>query len=135
MQCTTGGWVWLLDRVVHHWFRESTLKPTNDHLTIRESNWPCNIYVLKNAKVPEHDPWLLRKPSVMLRLTELRRSGTHPFEYQWLHVEIQDQFEDHLSIYTDGSKDQNRVAAAAVCQWKKFGVCMLDESSIITAEA
>ena len=30
-------------------------------------------------------------------------------EYQWLHAEIQGQFEDHLSKYTDGSTDQGSI--------------------------
>ena len=50
---------------------------------------------------------------------ELRKSGTHPLEYQRLHAQIQGQFEDHFSIYTDGSKDHGRIAAAAVCQQLK----------------
>ena len=61
--------------------------------------------VLKNAKVPKHPLWLLTKPCIIFQLTELR-SGIHPLEYQRLHIEIESQFEDHLSIYTDGSKDQ-----------------------------
>ena len=56
--------------------------------------------ILADTNVPEHPPWLLRKPSVILQLTELRKSGTHPLEYQRLHAEIQCQFEDHISVYT-----------------------------------
>ena len=73
------------------------------------------------------------KPSVILRLTKLRMIGTHPLEYQRLHIEIWDQFEDHVSM--DGSKDQNQGDAVAVCQRNKFGVCHPDQSSIFTAEA
>ena len=65
---------------------------------------------------------------------ELRKVGTHPHEYQRLHIEIQDQFEDHVSIYIDGSKDQNLIAATAVCQRNKFGVRLPDQSSTFTAE-
>ena len=68
-------------------------------------------------------------------ITELRKSGTHPLEYQRLHAKIQCQFEDHISIYTDGSKDHGHVAAAAVFRWLKFGVRIPDQSSIFTAEA
>ena len=45
------------------------------------------------------------------------------------------QFEDHLSICIDGSKDQCHVAAAAVCARLKFGVCIPDQISIFTVEA
>ena len=57
---------------------------------------------------------------------------THPLEYQRLHAEIQDQFEDHFSRYTDGSKDQGRVAAAAVCRQLKLGIRIPDQSLIFT---
>ena len=50
------------------------------------------------GKVPEHPQWLLKKPSVCLPLTELRKLGTHPPEYQRLPAESQGQFEDHLMI-------------------------------------
>ena len=89
--------------------------------------------MLEDNQVPEHPPWLLSKPSIIL--TELRKVGTHLLEYQRLHIEIQDQFEDHISTYTDSSKDQNRVAATAVCQQNKCCVCLPDQSYIFTAEA
>ena len=62
-------------------------------------------------------------------------SGTHPLDYQRLQIEIQNQFEDHFSIYTDGCKDQSQVAAVAVCQRNKFGICIPEQSSTFTAEA
>ena len=74
-----------------------------------------DLDVLAHTKVAEHPLCLLRKPSLILQLIELRKSGTHPLEYQRLHAEIKSQFEDDLSIYIDGSKDQCHVAAAAVC--------------------
>ena len=88
--------------------------------------------VLVGIKVPEKTQWLLRKLLVILRLAELRKSGMHPLEYQRLHAEIHGQFEDHLSIYTDGSKDKVHVAAAAVCQLIKLSV---SKRSSFTAEA
>ena len=78
---------------------------------------------------------VLRKPLVILQLMELTKSGTHPLEYQRLYAEIQGQFEDHFSIYTDGFKDDGHVAAAAVCWQKNIGVRLPDQSSIFTAEA
>ena len=91
--------------------------------------------ILADTNVPEHPPWLLRKPSVILQLTELRKSGTHPLEYQRLHAKIQCQFEDHISIYTDGSKDQGHIAAAAAFLRLKFGVQIPDKSCIFKVEA
>ena len=52
------------------------------------------------------------------------RTEEDPFENHRVHLEIQGKFEDHISIYADGSKDQSQVAAAEVHQ-----------SSIITLKA
>jgi hypothetical protein len=40
-----------------------------------------------------------------------------------------------ISIYTNGSKDQNRVAAAAVIKNDIFSACLPNESTMFTAEA
>ena len=36
--------------------------------------------ILADTTVPEHLPWLLRKPLVIIQLTELRKSRTQPLE-------------------------------------------------------
>ena len=72
--------------------------------------------ILAETNVPEHLPWLLRKPLVILQLAELRKSGTHALEYQRLQAEIQGSLKIISPyIYTDGSKEQGRIAIAAVC--------------------
>ena len=40
-----------------------------------------------------------------------------------------------VEIYTDGSKDKNKVAAAAVINHDVFSVRLLNEATIFTAEA
>ena len=79
-----------------------------------------DLDVLANTNVQEHYPVVVKKPSVNLPLTELRKSGTLPLEYLRLYVKIQCHFED-ISIGTDGSKDHDCVATAAVFRRLKFG--------------
>jgi hypothetical protein len=85
--------------------------------------------------VLELPPWSGRRPSVILRLAELRKSAMHPLTYQKLHADIQHEYADHYSIYTDGSKDKGRVAAAAVCRGLEVVTRIPDQSSIFMTEA
>ena len=78
---------------------------------------------------------VVRKPSVFLQPRKLRISGTCPLKYQRLPAEIQGQFEDHLSKYTDGSKGQGQVASTEVYQWLIFGIYIPNQSLIFTEEA
>ena len=68
-------------------------------------------------------------------MNQFHKTKTHPFTYQEKHQNILQQHPDYLCIYTDGSKDYNKTACAAVLnkiiKTKAFPM----ESSIFTAEA
>ena len=71
---------------------------------------------------------------VILQLTEMRKSGTHPIEYHRLHAEIQGQFVDHLPIYLFTFMVL-KTKAPAVYLWLKFSVRIPNQSSIVTPGA
>jgi ribonuclease HI len=79
--------------------------------------------------------WELSKPSVNLDLSKDKKSDTHSLEFIQKFRELKQEFSTHNEIYTDGSKDQNNVASAAVCGNVIFSARLPNNSSIFTAEA
>ena len=59
-------------------------------------------------------PWQIRKPNINLSLSELKKSDTPPLTYRSRFLDIRDRFPLHMPCYTDGSKEGETVAAAAV---------------------
>ena len=59
---------------------------------------------------------------------------TNPLFYQTKFLEIKPQYED-ISIYTDGSKQYNKVGCASVHKQETAKIRLPDHSSIFSAEA
>jgi len=59
-------------------------------------------------------PWLLSLPSVDFSLTVLSKSDTNPEIFQSKFLEVCEGLQDHYHIYTDGSRMNSLVGAAAV---------------------
>jgi hypothetical protein len=64
--------------------------------------------------IPENPPWLNQKPTFNFELTQHKKSETNPVLIQQHFAEIRSVTSENSSIYTDGSKDGDRVASAAV---------------------
>jgi ribonuclease HI len=79
--------------------------------------------------------WELSKPSVNLDLSKDKKSDTNSLEFIQKFRELKQHFSTHNEIYTDGSKDQNNVASAAVYRNDIFSVRLPNNTSIFTAEA
>ena len=80
-------------------------------------------------------PWQLKKPSVIFQLATLRKSETPPLKYQQQFLNIRASFSSHRAFYTDGSKDKDKVSAAAVFRNHTYTKRLQGECSIFTAEA
>ena len=85
--------------------------------------------------MPQIPPWIIKNPKVNLQLNQLHKTKTHPFTYQEKHQNILQQYPDYLCIYTDGSKDHNKTACAAVLNKIIKTKALPMDSSIFTAEA
>ena len=64
--------------------------------------------------VPSIPSWKLHQPEVNLSLTNDKKDCTDALLFRSKFVELKGQYEGYNAIYTDGSKDGNKVAAAAV---------------------
>ena len=95
---------------------------------------PANINI-KTNKLLNFPPWQMVKPTVNLDLTKFAKSTTNQLIYQQYFAELKSSYPDHVSIYTDGSKDGVSVTAAAIVNSQPLTCRLPDDSSIFSAEA
>ena len=95
---------------------------------------------IQKDKIEEHfvseiASWCIRKPEVNLNLHTGKKSDSNPHLLKESFHQLQSQFIDYQCIYTDGSKEENKVGCASFTN----GICktlrLPDGSSIFTAEA
>ena len=84
--------------------------------------------------IPEVPPWTLHHPKVCLDLSDLSKKNTPPHVYIQEFNEIKDQHSYCTPIYTDGSKDNDRVGCGAIFNNISFQQRLPSCASIFTAE-
>ena len=84
--------------------------------------------------VPEIPPWKIQKPTVLFQLSSNKKSDTSPLEFQSKFNELKSLFPNHIPIYTDGSKEGDKVGCASVSDLHTSKMRLPAESSIFTAE-
>ena len=96
-----------------------------------------NIYVknIKPFKLPVNEPWTIDPPHIIFDLNINKKSVTNPLFYQNKFLEIKSQYKDYFSVYTDGSKQDNKVGCASVHKQETAKIRLPDHSSIFAAEA
>ena len=92
-----------------------------------------NIAPYTISSVP---PWNLHTALFVFELHHLGAKGNVPPNIYLSKLnELLDVFTGHHRVFTDGSKDGDKVGAAAVCNGEKRSVRLPDRSSIFSAEA
>ena len=86
------------------------------------------------VRSPECPPWLLQQPNILFNLSDLRKRDTCPLVFQSMLLELFCRFPRHRKVYTDGSKEDKRIAMALVCDDHEFSCRINDEAFICTAE-
>ena len=94
-----------------------------------------NLKTISKHSLLTTPPWQLVRPNVNLHLTRFKKSTTNQLVFQQEFLEFLNQYPSYQAIYTDGSKDGEKVAAATVTPTSKMGTRLPDDSSIFTAEA
>ena len=69
--------------------------------------------LIQTMSLPDGPPWTIQKPHIDLFLTHQKKHLGDDCMFQSLFAEIKSYYSDHRAIHTDGSKTENRVAAAA----------------------
>lgn len=102
---------------------QALLREMNIHL---ESVAQCTIMPLP--------PWELVYPEVDLSLASHQKSSTPDQLYRALFHEHRESLPDYIPVFTDGSKTETQVGAAAVCLHNKVSDFLPVETSSYTAE-
>ena len=100
---------------------------------LNESN--INVKNIKPFKLPVKEPWTIDPPNIIFDLNINKKSMTNPLFYQTKFLEIKSQYKDYISIYTDGSKQDNKVGCTLVHKQETAKIRLPDHSSIFSAEA
>ena len=124
--------------------------PNPDLFTPASLTPPLGIRILshlENSEIPlksvqnklstKTPPWLFPTPNVDLSLTSLKKGTTPPTAYKQAFLELSESYDGYTHIFTDGSKINEKSAAAAIVgkNLRDPLSCRLpDHSSIYSAE-
>jgi ribonuclease HI len=97
-------------------------------------NTQIDLSNILKANISETPPWLLQQPRVLFTLHDGKKSETHPSIFHNSYLELLSQFENYTKIYTDGSKDEDKAAAAFVSGKHTTKVRLPNGTSIFSAE-
>ena len=84
--------------------------------------------------IPHVPPWTMHHPKVCLDLSGLAKKDTPSHVYIQRFNEIKDQYSYCTPIYTDGSKDNDRVGCGLVINNSSIKQRLPSNASIFTAE-
>ena len=84
--------------------------------------------------IPEVPPWTLDQPRVILDLSKLSKKDTSSLVFTQKYNEIKDEHSFCVPVYTDGSKDNDRVGCAAIINNISIKRSLPNNASIFTAE-
>ena len=90
--------------------------------------------LIQTVSLPEDPPWTIQKPHIDLFLTHEKKHLGDDCMFQSLFAELKGYYSDHRAVFTDGSKTENRVAAAATSDGLSAQVRLPGNASIFTAE-
>ena len=96
-----------------------------------------DLGVVDDVTVSESPPWSQPEAHICLSLTKLKKDCTSPEVYKQAFLEIMSQHQIYVQIFTDGSKVDEKVAAAAVSSVapnSPFSCQLRDHCSTYTAE-
>ena len=84
---------------------------------------------------PSKEPWTQNPPKVILDLHKNKKSEVDSHIFKTEFLEIKSTYKHYISIYTDGSKQNEKVACAVISPNFTDSIRLPDNSSILTAEA
>ena len=79
-------------------------------------------------------PWTIARPRVDISLSSMKKSETSLIEFQQRFRELQSQYPNFNSVFTDGSKSDESVGCAFVIDGEAHQYCLNPKASIFTAE-
>ena len=93
--------------------------------------------MVDDTTVSDTPPWSQSEPQISLSLTKYKTVTTNPEIYKQVFLEVTSRHQNYVQIFTDGSKMDEKAAAAAVSSvapTNPFSCRLTDHCSIYTAE-
>ena len=100
---------------------------------LEEAN--INIKNVQHFSFPSKEPWTLNPPKIILDLHKNKKTEVESHIFKNEFLEIKSSYKHYLSIYTDGSKQDEKVACSVISPNFNDSIRLSDNSSIFTAEA
>ena len=112
----------------------NAIPPFGIHLEPHITNLNVDLDNIAEYRIPEIPLWTMGTAEFRFDLTSDKKSETNQNKFQVRNNEIKEYYFSFKPIYTDGSKDGNSVAAAAVYGTKVKKGRLPNKSSIFSAE-
>lgn len=87
-----------------------------------------------NYRILRFPPWQLMRPKIDVSLSTLPKSKTDPLVYLSNYSNLRDEYCEFDAVFTDGSKNEDGVAAAAICGHFFIQMRLPNNASVFTAE-
>ena len=115
--------------------KPNAIKPFGLRMEKHLHDADIRLEYIADYSIPNTPPWRLQTPSILLHINKDKtKQDTSVDEYKTEFNEVRSFFKEYEDIYTDGSKDNEKVAAAAVTKSHIFGKRLPKYASIFTAE-
>ena len=122
------------DIVATYEAKERAIKPLRLRIERHLDGVGFHTHVIAPYTVMKPPPWKLIVPTVCFDLCKYKKSDTDPTLYRLHYSELLESFTDYTHIFTDGSKDGDKTAAAFICQSFEFSKRLPDKASIFNDE-
>ena len=102
-----------------------------------EPNMNCidvDLENVANHKVSEVSLWTCKCPTYNYYLASDKKATTDPMIFKNKLLEVKEQYYTHEEIYTDGSKDGDKVASATILDCEFYQFRLPNNSSVFSAE-
>ncbi len=97
-------------------------------------NLGLDTFPVSQVNLQEFAFWDHHSPPVILDLAEHKKDTTSPAFYKSKYLEIRSRYEDYETIYTDGSKDEERAGAAVYTNVETYSCRLPDGATVFSAE-
>ena len=111
------------------------IKPLGLRISPALAQAKINIDSIQPYTLPTQEPWALNAPKIILDLHKNKKFEVDSSFFKSDFLEIRSKYKHHISIYTDGSKQDEKVSCAVIFPNFLDSIRLPDNSSIFTAEA
>ena len=98
------------------------------------SEMNINLHHISESELSIVPPWELSIPNIDYSLRIGKKGDCNPLDFQSKFCDIRFLYPDFCFIFTDGSKDGNKVGSAAVTKGSSYKQRLPDGCSVFTAE-